>query len=532
MPHASAPVTSSLTRRRFLQGAFMGTAGLATWLQGWRRLGAAPATKDAPSGQMTWAIHVTIAPTWFDPAETPGIITPFMFLYALHDALVKPMPGNLMAPSLATQWRESPDGLTYEFELRQGVTFHNGDPFTAEDVQFSFERYKGAGSGELKHQVKAVEIVNAHRVRFHLHDPWPDFLTFYGSPATGAGWIVPKQYTERIGSEEFKNQPIGLGPYRFVNHQPGVEVVLEANTAYWRKTPSVKRIVMKGIPEATTRLAMLKKQEADVAYGLYGPLAEEVRRDPSLTLASTVSTVTQWLVFTHEPYDPKSPWSDKRVRLAANHAINWEVANEAETLGHSGLTGGIIPGKFDYALRLEPYGYDLNKARQLLKEAGYPTGFDAGECAVDSVYAGVIEAAVNDLAAVGIRAKVRPLERAAHQTGHRERTHKHLAFQGSGAYGNAATRLETFAHSKGSQSWINDPEIDEWYAQQAVERDRKKRGALLHQIQQKLYDEARFIPVWELAFLAASGPRAAVSGLGLIPLFIYSGPFEDVQVKS
>src|SRR5438876_12426639 len=103
----------------------------------------------APAGQMTWAVHVSLAPTWFDPAETPGVITPFMFLYAMHDALVKPMPGNMMTPSLATQWHESEDGLTYDFELRQGVKFHNGDPFTAEDVHYSFERYKGTGATEL-----------------------------------------------------------------------------------------------------------------------------------------------------------------------------------------------------------------------------------------------------------------------------------------------------------------------------------------------------------------------------------------------
>src|ERR687895_2454351 len=117
---------TSLTRRRFLQGAVGGVAGVAAWLQGWPPLLAAPAQKNAASGQMTWAIHVTIAPTWFDPAETPGIITPYMFMYAMHDALVKPMPGNAMAPSLATKWSESTDGLTYDFELRQGVKFHNG----------------------------------------------------------------------------------------------------------------------------------------------------------------------------------------------------------------------------------------------------------------------------------------------------------------------------------------------------------------------------------------------------------------------
>ena len=159
--------------------------------------------------------------------------------------------------------------------------------------------------------------------------------------------------------------------------------------------------------------------------------------------------------------------------------------------------------------------YDPSKARQLLKEAGYPNGFDAGECHVDSVYSGVIEAMVNDLSAVGIRAKVRPMERAAHQAALREKTYKNLAFQGSGAYGNAATRLDAFVYSKGQQSWIKDEEIDAWYTQQAAERDRQKRQALLHQIQQKLYDEARFIPIWELGFLCASGPRAAVSGMGI-----------------
>ena len=522
---------TSLSRRRFLQGTMSGAAGFAAW-QGWPQLRMALAQKQEASGQMTWAIHVTIAPTWFDPAETPGVITPYMFMYAMHDALIKPMPGNPMAPSLATKWSESADGLTYDFELRQGVKFHNGDPFTAEDVKFSFERYKGTGAAELKKQVKAVEIVNPHLVRFQLHEPWPDFLTFYGSPATGAGWIVPKKYTEQIGNDKFKEQPIGLGPYKFVNHAPGVELVLEANPDYWRKTPHVKRLVMKSVPEATTRLAMLKKQEVDVTYGLYGPLAEEVRRDTNLKLEPVVPPGTQWLIFTYEQYDPKSPWYDKRVRQAANHAINRQAINEAETLGHSVLTGGIVPRKFDYALSFEPYAYDPKKAKQLLKEAGYANGFDAGEVSGDNVYAGVMEGAANDLAAVGIRVKVRPMERAAAFAALREKALKNLAFQGSGAFGNAATRLEAFATSKGSQSWIKDPEIDAWYAQQAGERDRKKRQELLHKIQQKLYDEARFMPIWELSFLCASGPRAAVSGLSLIPLFAYSGPYEDVQLKS
>jgi peptide/nickel transport system substrate-binding protein len=525
-------VVVSLTRRRLLHGVLSGTAGVLAWHQGWLHLRTVLAQKGEPSGQMTWAIHVTVAPTWFDPAETPALITPFMFLYAIHDALVKPMPEGPMTPSLATRWSESADGLAYDFELRQGVKFHNGDPFTAEDVQFSFERYKGSGSTDMKKRVKAIEIVDTHHVRFQLHEPWPDFMTFYGSPATGAAWIVPKQYVEKVGDAGFKNHPIGLGPYRFVSHQPGVELVCEANTEYWRKTPHVKRLVMKSIPEATTRLAMLKRQEADVAYGVYGAVAEEIRRDPNLKLLPTVPPTPQWVGFTYDQYNSKSPWADQRVRLAANHAINRQAINESETLGYSVLTGGIVPRAFDYALPLEPYAYDPQKAKQLLKEAGYANGFDMGECSSDMVYAGVVEAIVNDLASVGIRGKLRPMERAAYSAAQTEHTLKNLAYQGSGTFGNAATRLEAFAYSKGARSWIKDPEIDAWYEQQAVERDHKKREALLHKIQQKLYDEVRFIPIWELGFLCASGPRVAVSGVGLIKLHSYSAPFEDVQLKS
>src|SRR5437879_9176278 len=145
----------------------------------------------APEGQLTLALHFSLAPAWFDPADTSGIITPFWILYGLHDALVKPMPGKAMSPSLAESWTVSADGLTYEFVLRKGVRFHNGDLLTAADVKFSFERYRGAAAGTLKAHVAAVEIVDAHRVRFRLKQPWPDFMTFYGTPASGAAWIVP-----------------------------------------------------------------------------------------------------------------------------------------------------------------------------------------------------------------------------------------------------------------------------------------------------------------------------------------------------
>src|SRR5262249_37651125 len=199
-------------------------------------LGASPG-ETAPEGQMTWAAHISLAPTWFDPAKTSGIITPFMVIYALHDALLKPMPGNPMAPSLAESWTMSPDGLVYEFVLRKGVKFHNGEPGTAEDVTFSLERYRGAASNPLKDSLAAVDTPDPGRVRIRLKRPWPDFMTFYLG-ATGAAWIVPKKYVEKVGDEGFKKAPVGAGPYKFVSFTPGVELVLEAFDQYWRKTPN------------------------------------------------------------------------------------------------------------------------------------------------------------------------------------------------------------------------------------------------------------------------------------------------------
>src|SRR5262249_10895740 len=155
--------------------------------------------------------------------------------------------------------------------------------FTSEDVKFSYQRSKVGKV--LKDRVRDVELVGPYRVRFHLHEPFPDFMTFYGTLASAAGWIVPKKYVEKVGDDGFKKAPVGLGPYEFVSHTPGVELVMEAFEGYWRKTPSVKRLVFKSVLEPTTRAAMLKKGEVDVAYMLDTPTALELKRDPNLKLA-------------------------------------------------------------------------------------------------------------------------------------------------------------------------------------------------------------------------------------------------------
>jgi peptide/nickel transport system substrate-binding protein len=317
------------------------------------------------------AWHVTIAPTWFDPSTAPPQITPFGMLYALHDALVRPLPGQKMAASLAESWKESPDGLTYEFKLRRGLKFHNGDPVTAEDAKFSYERYKGAGAKELQARIQSVDVIDPLTIRFRLKEPWPDFMTFYGTTATAAGLVVPKKYVTQVGDEGFRKHPIGAGPYRFVSHQPGVEVVLEANPAYWRHAPYVKRLVMKSVPEGTSRVAMLKNGEADIAYALDGEDALNVKRDPRLQLVPSKHASIYWIEFP-EQWDAKSPWHDKRLRLAVNYSLDRKAINEAACLGFCPPTSVIVPAS--WSRRPAGAGPTIPKGQEIAGRGGLPQG--------------------------------------------------------------------------------------------------------------------------------------------------------------
>jgi peptide/nickel transport system substrate-binding protein len=155
-----------------------------------------------------------------------------------------------------------------------------------------------------------VDVLDAHRIRFVLHRPWPDFLAVYATPATGAAWVVPRKCIEKVGEDAFKRQPVGLGPYRFVRSTPGVELVLDANEQYWRKKPSIKRVVIKGVPDRSTRLAMLKTGEVDIA--------------------------------------------------------------EAERMGLSRLTGSMIPSTIDLATAIKPYPHDPTHARRPARRGRVP----------------------------------------------------------------------------------------------------------------------------------------------------------------
>jgi peptide/nickel transport system substrate-binding protein len=368
-----------------------------------------------------------------------------------------------------------------------------------------------------------------HRLTIRLKEPWPDFLTFYAG-ASGAGWIVPKKYVEQVGDEGFKKAPIGAGPYKFVSFTPGVELVCEAFDGYWRKKPAIKRLVFKVIPDESTRLAALQRGEIDVAYSIRGELADELLRTPGLTIKPALGSAPFWLYFPDQ-WDPQSPWHDRRVRQAVSLALDLKTMNEALTLGHSRLTGSIFPENFEFYWPPPAPVYDPARTRKLLAEAGHARGFDAGDYYCDTSYANIGEVALNNLREVGIRVKLRPLERAAFFKAYSEKKLKNIVQGASGAFGNCATRAEAFVAKGGAYVYGSYPDIDELFAEQAVQMDQAKRQAILQRLQQLVHDKAIYAPIWQLAFISGVGPRVDQSGFGLIKGFVYTAPYEDLTLK-
>jgi peptide/nickel transport system substrate-binding protein len=494
-------------------------------------LSGAPATLAAPpDGTLVIGVHVTLVSRWLDPGETEALITPFMVLYALHDALVKPMPGNINAPSLAESWTLAKDGVTYEFVLRKNAKFHNGDPVTAEDVKFSFDRYKGSGAKLLKDKVKEIQTPAPNRVRFILKEQWPDFMAFYGTSATGAGWIVPKKYIERVGEDAYKKAPVGAGPFKFAAFTPGIELTLDAFPDYWRKAPQVKRLVMRSIPDEATRAASVKTGEVDLAYLFGGAIASDLQRTPGVRVVAPLLYGIYWLDFLDQ-WDPKSPWHDRRVRQAASLAIDRNAINQAEMLGLGKAVGAFVPPEFDFALKMDPAPFDPKRAKQLLVEAGYPNGFDAGELTPLPPYTSLGEAVGGYLQAIGTKTTVRTMERATYMSNWREKKIRGLLIGATGAAGNAASRLEPFFTKNGIYAYGTRPEIDDLFQRQANELDRKKREATLHQIQKIVADQVLAAPIFQQAFPWGVGARVAEPAAGLIQGYPYVGPAEDLKLK-
>jgi peptide/nickel transport system substrate-binding protein len=268
----------------------------------------------------------------------------------------------------------------------------------------------------------------------------------------------------------------------------------------------------------------------DIAYLLEVPQAQELKRDPNIKLAFSGGIAIFFLDFLDQ-WDPKSPWADKRVRLAASYALDRQALSDAETLGASKPAGNFIPRAFEFALPIEPLSHNPARAKQLLAEAGYPNGFDAGELYQLPPYFTLGEAIIGNLQAVGIKLKMRPMERAAYFATIQSKKAKGVCVCSSALYGNAASRMSEIYPSEGAYAYGGYPDTDALYKQQARETDRKKREALLHQIQQLMNERTRIAPIFEYIWPSGIGPRVENPALMLINPYPWSAPLEDVRLK-
>ncbi len=409
-----------------------------------------------------------------------------------------------------------------------GCRFHTRCPFARPDGATRVPVLRQVRGREVAcHCAEALE--EQEERKYVLAKPWPDFLTIFGTPASGVAWVLPKAYLEEVGDEGFKNAPIGAGPYRLAAFAPGTEITFEAFEDFWRKKPEVPTLVFRVIPDAATRLAAIRNGEVDFAYGIQGDLVKEAQSLPDLRVESAAIPVTNFVVFA-SAFDPASPWSDERVRRAANLAIDRAGMNEAAYAGLGRVSYSIIPHVMDFYWQPPEIPYDPEGAMALLAEAGHAGGFDGGDLYTSSEDA-LAELIQANLAAVGINVRLRPSERASHLQQVMEKKLTGLVLTGSGAPGNAASRLQQFVHSDGTLSYIHDGELDAEITEQAETLDPEKRKAELDTIQEQIFDRSLFMPIVEFPFPVVIGPRVDYAGVNGIPGNPYTGPYEDLTLK-
>ncbi len=392
--------TPPVTRRNLLKGAAL----LGLTIAG-GRVRLAEADAQAPD---TLVVAQGSDIVTGDPAKSTALAT-VAVLCNMYDTLIRRDADLKLHPGLALSWR-AVEPTTWEFKLRSGVKFHNGEPFNAAAVKFSFDRMLDPethwpGAGDLR-LIKAMAVVDPDTIRIHTSQPWPELPRFLGY----YGMIVPPEYLKQHGPDALVRHPVGTGPYRFVEWIKDDHVTLEANATYWAGMPRIRRVVIRVVPTDAARIAGLLAGSVELANLLPPDLFSAVKTSPKTKLVVGKSLSVFFVIYNLVNIPKDKPLADPRVRQALNYAINREaiLSSVMHDVGTPVATfcTEVMQG---YDPSIPPFTYDPATARALLREAGYPQGFDFSISGTSGSYPGdrdIVLAVAEQLNQVGVRTKI------------------------------------------------------------------------------------------------------------------------------
>jgi peptide/nickel transport system substrate-binding protein len=414
-------------------------------------------------------------------------------------------PNGTYQPLLATSWKTLND-TTWQFSLRQGVKFTNGEPFDANAVKFSFDRAmnpstNNRSAANLK-AIDHVEVVDANTVNFITKGPYP-VLLYYLSEDGFSSVILPPKYAQEQGADGLSRAPIGTGPYTFVNWKKDESVTLQANPDYWAGAPPIKTLVWRAIPEDASRLAELRSGGADLVDNV---VPEQI---DALNAGSTrVETVpSDFVMFVAMDTTRPGPLQDKRVRQALNYAVDVDsiVANILGGLAKR-VSVSLPTDAFGYPSDLQPYAYDPEMAKKLLNDAGVGNGFKVPFISRNGRYLKdkeVVEAIGGYLSQVGVETDIQLVTGSVWSQISDKHERLGLSYPGwSGP--DAELVFDPILHSGGLQSYVDNKQIDSLIEQGANTLDETRRKSTYAELARLLKDEAVHLPLFQPPAIYAS----------------------------
>jgi len=470
----------------------------------------------APEGKVVIAQGVD--PTTLDTQnqqETPASVV----ASHLFDTLVERDQNLKIVPALAAELPKLVAPTTWEVKLRRGVKFHNGEEFNAESVKFSLERVKtGLRASSNFRPIEKVDIVDPYTVRVQTSKPWPTFTTIM--TFRQASMYPPKAYAGKDSAFISKN-PIGTGPYKLVRWSKDEEIVLEANDQYWRGAPRIKTVVFRPIPDDAVRVAALQNGEVDVAVNIPPHLANIIANHPKIFLSTAPSIRTLQLMFVTHEYDaqhkPIGPYkgvtADKRVRQAIAYALDVDEIIKGVLDGKAMRTATLLtPLHFGYDPALKPIKQDLGKVKQLLTEAGFPSGLDLTLNSPQGRYVRdkeVAEAATGQLTKAGIKTQLKTYEFVSYLN-----TLVYVHKPGPVwliGWGTPTVDAETvygpLFRSGGNLSNYHNLDFDGMVDQAQTQMDEKQRLATYHRINKLWIDDMPAVPLYQQLDLYGANKR-------------------------